>query len=128
MKVIEELVAYFERRGRLTRTQVRKLLDQGLIAGEAPINMVNLCDPVGATYYFRLTGDAAGQVWGTDVYTGDSTLAAAAVHAGLVKIGETGVVRVTVEQPLTQYQGSDRNGVTSREFGHYGTAYRLARI
>ena len=128
MKVIEELVAYFERRGRLTRTQVRKLLDQGLIAGEAPINMVNLCDPVGATYYFRVTGDAAGQVWGTDVYTGDSTLAAAAVHAGLVKIGETAVVRVTVEQPLTQYQGSDRNGVTSREFGHYGTAYRLARI
>jgi len=128
MKVIEELVAYFERRGRLTRTQVRKLLDQGLIAGEAPINMVNLCDPVGATYYFRVTGDAAGQVWGTDVYTGDSTLAAAAVHAGLVKIGETAVVRATVEQPLTQYQGSDRNGVTSREFGHYGTAYRLARI
>ena len=128
MKVIEELVAYFERRGRLTRTQVRKLLDQGLIAGEAPINMVNLCDPVGATYYFRVTGDAAGQVWGTEVYTGDSTLAAAAVHAGLVKLGETAVVRVTVEQPLTQYQGSDRNGVTSREFGHYGTAYRLARI
>ena len=128
MKVIEELVAYFERRGRLSRTQIRKLLDQGLIAGDAPVNMVNLCDSIGATYYFRVTGDVTGQVWGTDVYTGDSTLAAAAVHAGLVKIGEAAVIKVTIEQPLTRYQGSDRNGVISREFGHYGTAYRLARI
>jgi len=128
MKVIQELVAYFERRGRLTRAQVRKLLDQGLLAGDAPANMLNLCDPIGATYYFRVTGEATGSVWGTDVYTGDSAIGTAAVHAGLVKVGETAVIRVTVEQPLTQYQGSVRNGVTSREYGRYGTAYRLAAV
>ena len=60
MKVIQELVAYFERRGRLTRAEIRKLLDQGLAAGDAPLNMRTLCDPIGATYYFRVTGDAAG--------------------------------------------------------------------
>ena len=76
--------------------------------------MLNLCDPVGATYYFRVTGEAAGSLWGTDVYTGDSALAAAAVHAGLVKVGETAVVKVIVEQPRTKYQGSVRNGVTSQ--------------
>ncbi len=128
MKVIQELVAYFERRGRLTRAQIRKLLDQDLLAADAPLNMLNLCDPIGATYYFRVTGDATGSVWGTDVYTGDSAIAAAAVHAGLVKVGETLVVKVTVEQPLAKYQGSVQNGVTSHEFGHYGTAYRLAAI
>jgi len=128
VKVIQELVAYFERRGRLTRTQVRKLLDQGLLAGDAPLNMVNLCDPIGATYYFRVTGEATGSLWGTDIYTGDSALGAAAVHAGLVKAGETAVVKVTVEQPLGRYQGSLQNGVTSHDFGHYGTAYRLARV
>jgi hypothetical protein len=128
MKVIQELVAYFERRGRLTRAQVRKLLDQGLLAGDAPANMLNLCDPIGATYYFRVTGEAAGSVWGTDVYTGDSAIATAAVHAGLAKVGETAVVRITVEQPLAKYQGSVRNGVTSHEFSHYGTAYRLAGV
>ena len=128
MKVIQELVAYFERRGRLTRSQIRKLLDQGLLAGDAPPNMLNLCDQVGATYYFRVTGQASGSVWGTDVYTGDSALAAAAVHAGLVKTGETAVVRVIVEQPRSKYQGSVRNGVTSQEYGQYGTAYRLAAI
>jgi hypothetical protein len=128
MKVIQELVAYFERRGRLTRTQVRKLLDQGLLAADAPANMLNLCDPIGATYYFRVTGEVTGSLWGTDVYTGDSAIAAAAVHAGLLKVGETAVVKITVEQPLARYQGSVRNGVTSHEFGQYGTAYRLAGI
>ena len=128
MKVIQELVAYFERRGRLTPTEVHKLLDQGLLAGEAPLNMVNLCDQVGDSYYFRLTGDSNGSVWGTDVYTGDSSLAVAAVHAGLAKVGETVVVKVTVERPLSQYRGSSRNGVTSYEFGTYGTAYSLARV
>ena len=85
MKVIQELIAYFERRGRLTGPEVRKLLDQGLLAGDAPLNMVSLCDPIGATYYFRVTGDTTGTLWGTDVYTGDSALATAAVHAGRVR-------------------------------------------
>jgi hypothetical protein len=128
MKVIQELVAYFERKGRLTRPQIAKLLDQGLLAGDAPLNMVNLCDQLGATYYFRLTGDTNGSVWGTDVYTGDSALATAAVHAGLVKAGEAGVVKVTVERPLPQYRGSLRYGITSHDFGQYGTAYSLARV
>jgi hypothetical protein len=128
MKVIQELVAYFERQGRLTRTQIRKLLDQGLLAGDAPANMLGLCDPVGATYYFRVTGVAAGSVWGTDIYTGDSAIAAAAVHAGLVKAGDTAVVKVIVEQPRTKYNGSVRNSVTSQDYGQYGTAYRLAAV
>jgi len=128
MKVIQELIAYFERRGRLSGSEIRKLLDQGLLAQDAPANMVNLCDPVGATYYFRVTGDASGPLWGTDVYTGDSAVSAAAVHAGLVGVGEAAVVRITVVPPLTQYSGSTRNGVTSREFGPFGTAYRLASV
>jgi hypothetical protein len=128
MKVIQELVAYFERRGRLTPAEIHKLLDQGLLAGDAPPNMLSLCDPIGATYYFRLTGETTGAIWGTDVYTGDSAIAVAAVHAGLVKAGETTVVKVTVVQPLSQYPGTSRYGVTSLAFGAYGTAYRLARI
>jgi hypothetical protein len=128
MKVIQELVAYFERRRRLTPAQIHKLLDQGLLAGDAPLNMVNLCDPIGATYYFRVTGETTGSLWGTGTYTGDSSIATAAVHAGLLKPGETGVVKVTVERPLARYQGSVCNGVTSHDFGTYATAYRLASI
>ena len=90
--------------------------------------MVDLCDPVGETYYFRVTGEAAGPLWGTDVYTGDSALAAAAVHAGLVKAGESAIVKITVEQPLPGYAGSVQNGATSHEFGPYGSAYRIAAV
>ena len=112
----------------MTQDEIRKLLDQGLLAGEAPPNMLNLCDPIGATYYFRVTGEASGPLWGTDIYTGDSSLAAACVHAGVLKTGETGVVKVVVEPPLSRYLGSVRNGVSSQDFGHYGTAYRLGRV
>jgi hypothetical protein len=128
MKVMQELVAYFDRRGKLTRSEMRQLLDQGFLASDAPATMIDLCDKVDATYYFRVTGAPAGQLWGTDVYTGDSAIALAAVHAGLVRPGETAILKVTVTRPLPQYPGSTRNGVTSHDFGPFGTAYRLATI
>lgn len=128
MKVIQELVAHFERQNKLSREEIRALLDQGFLASDAPARIQDLCETPGTTYYFRVTGAVDGSVWGTDVYTGDSTLAAAAVHAGAVKTGETAVVRVTVMAPLAQYQGSVRNGVTSHDYGRYGTAYRVDRV
>ena len=36
MKVIQELVGYFERRGKLTAKQIEKLLKKGFLAAEAP--------------------------------------------------------------------------------------------
>jgi hypothetical protein len=128
MKVMQELVAYFDRKQQLTPKQLRKLLDQGFLASDAPPSMVDLCDQVGATYYFRLQGGIEGQLWGTDIYTGDSSLAMAAVHAGALKAGESGIVKVTVVQPPADYQGSVRNGVTSSDFGRYGIAYKLERV
>jgi hypothetical protein len=128
MKVIQELVAHFERQKKLSRDEIRALLDQGFLASDAPARIQDLCDTPGTTYYFRVTGSVDGSLWGTDVYTGDSTLPAAAVHAGAVKAGETTVVRVTVMPPLTQYQGSFRNGVTSHDFGRFGAAYRVDRV
>jgi hypothetical protein len=125
MKVIQELVAHFERQNKLSREEIRALLDQGFLASDAPSRIQDLCDTPGTTYYFRVTGAVDGSLWGTDVYTGDSALATAAVHAGAVKAGETAVVRVTVMAPLAQYQGSVRNGVTSHDFGRYGTAYQV---
>ena len=128
MKVVQELVAYFDRNGKLSARQVKALLNQGFLAADAPPTMLDLCDTIGATYYFRVQGATQGQLWGTDVYTGDSVLAVAAVHAGLVKPGATEVVKVTVVAPLQRYLGSVRNGVTSHDFGRYGTAYRLSAV
>jgi LCCL domain len=128
MKAVQELVSYFDRRGKLSGKQIRKLLDGGFLAADAPINMVELGDDIGATFYFRVVGSADGPIWGTDIYAGDSALATAAVHAGLVKPGETAIIKVTVVPPLTQYHGSEQNGITSNDFGRFGKAYRLAAI
>lgn len=128
MKVVQELVTYFDRRGELSPRQLRGLLDQGFLAADAPPNMLELCHDTGANYYFRVRGETEGQVWGTETYTGDSLLSVAAVHSGLVKAGDSVVVKVTVVAPLPKYQGSIRNNVKSHDFGRYGSAYKLSAI
>jgi len=128
MKVIQELVAYFDRRGKLTAVQIRALLDGGHLASDAPPNMLELAEPVGSTYYFRVAGESEGPLWGTDIYTGDSSLATAAVHAGLAKPGESIVLRIVSVPPPAQFTGSIRNGVTSHDFGRYGSAFRIDAI
>jgi LCCL domain len=79
----------------------------------------------GKEYTFRVTGAARGSVWGTEVYTADSTLAAAAVHMGVLKVGETGLVTVTIMGPQQKYVGSSRNGVTTADFDRYPASYRI---
>ena len=128
MKAIQELVSYFDRQGRISQRQLRKLLDDGFLAADAPENMLGLCDKVGVSFYFRVRGEPGKPLWGTEVYTADSCLAAAAIHAGLAKPGQTTFVKVTAVTPPSQYQGSERNGVTSHNFGRYGTAYRLSAV
>lgn len=128
MKVVQELVAYFDRRGKLSRGQMRKILHDGYVAADAPNSMHGLCDIVGAIYYFRITGITEGQVWGTDTYTRDSTLGAAAVHAGLLKPEETAVLRVTVVPPLASYAGTNRNGVTTSDYADFPHAWTLSAI
>lgn len=128
MKVIQELVAYFDRRGRLSPEQMERLLEQGLLAHDAPRTMLEHCGEVGLTYWFRVSGDTDGPVWGTDIYTGDSSLGVAAVHAGLVKPGDTTVLRVVVVEPPERFEGSLRHGITSHDFERYGSAFRFERI
>ena len=128
MKVVQELVAYFDRREKLSRRQLRRLLERNFVASDAPTNMHGLCETVGATYYFRVTGVTEGQLWGTDIYSGNSTIGAAAVHAGLLKPGETNFLKVTVVTPPDRFPGTLRNGVTSIEYGRYQYAWRLSAI
>ncbi len=128
MKVVQELVTYFDRRGQLSRRELRRMLKASFVASEPPMSMGNLCDTVGAVYYFRITGKLEGQVWGTDTYTRDSEIGAAAVHAGLLKPGETDVLRLTVVPPLDAYVGTVRNGVTTSDYAIYPYAWRLSVI
>lgn len=85
-------------------------------------------DRPGVCSVAELTGSERGNVWGADVYTGDSSLAAAAVHAGLLKVGETGWICREVVPTQKRYLGTTRNGVTSLPFDEYPIAIKLRRV
>jgi hypothetical protein len=54
-------------------------------------------------------------VWGTDVYTDDSSLCRAALHAGSVT-SEGGTITVTRAEGRQLYIGTTRNGVMSNDY------------
>jgi hypothetical protein len=84
-----------------------------------PGTLVGYARQFGKTLYFRVTGGATGSVWGTDVYTVDSSLAAAAVHAGVLKPGQAGVVKLQIVVPPPGFVGSTQNGVTTANWGPF---------
>jgi hypothetical protein len=92
-----------------------------------PGNLTGMQAQVGKRFVFRVTGVAGGSVWGTDVYTADSNLAAAAVHAGVLRAGQSGLVRVKVVPPPASFTGSARNGVTSQDYPTYPGAFQVLR-
>ena len=111
------------------RDRIRGLRSELLQAQADPGNLTYAGDArPGSSQLFEVTGTSDGIVWGTDVYTGDSTLAAEAVHAGALADGERGVVRVTFVDTLNvTFTGSYRNGVRSEDYATWPVGYRLAR-
>ncbi len=91
-----------------------------------PQNLMAYRGEHGAVYAFEVVGDPEGTVWGTDIYTDDSTLGAAVIHAGLVREGEQAVVFVTVLPGQDQYEGTTRHGITTHSYGHWHGSYRVS--
>lgn len=83
---------------------------------------------IGKTLSFQVVGaDNGRSVWGSNPYTADSALARAAVHAGVLQIGETGVVKVTILPGQQSHAGSSRNGVTTSSWGPFPLSYRIEK-
>ena len=68
---------------------------------------------------------AAGPVWGTEVYTDDSLVCRAALHAGAVSTGG-GAVTVLREAGRPSYAGSSRNGIQTSNYGSWTASFRFA--
>jgi beta-lactamase regulating signal transducer with metallopeptidase domain len=85
-----------------------------------PGTMSSYASAVGQTFFFKVAGSTAGGVWGTDQYTHDSSVAVAAVHAGALRPGEVGVVKVSMQPSIPFYRGESRNGVTSYDWQNSG--------
>lgn len=92
----------------------------------APANLTGYRSRVGQSFELLVTGITSGAVWGTDVYTDDSYVGLAAVHAGVVAPGETKVVTVTILPGQSSYAASTRNGVTSSPWGAWSGSFSFA--
>jgi hypothetical protein len=68
------------------------------------------------------TAASFGSVWGTDLYTDDSTLCRAAVHAGRIPASGGGI-RAVITSGYSNYTGSTRNGVTTQAWGSWSGSY-----
>lgn len=90
-----------------------------------PGSLFNFAGAVGQTLKFNVVGSSVGTIWGDGVYTSDSALAVAAVHAGALKVGQAGVVTVEIVPGLDRYEGVSRNGVVSISYGPWQVGYRI---
>jgi hypothetical protein len=80
-----------------------------------------LTDEPGKTWKLKCpAGGKESTIWGTDIYTGDSSICTAAVHVGLITLDRGGPVTVELRPGESSYQGTTRNGVTSTQYGAYG--------
>lgn len=77
-------------------------------------------------YVCGCTGSETGSVWGSGPYTADSNLCVAARHAGM--IGPSGgTITVLGIGGQSAYSGSSANGVTTSNWGSYGSSVIFSR-
>ena len=93
----------------------------------APSNMTNYRGKNGQTFIFKVTGTNNGRIWGgkNNIYTDDSDVATAAVHAGVVKVGETKTISIKVLADQGNYPALTRNGIGSNSYGAWKGAYQF---
>ncbi|MEX1125265.1 MAG: LCCL domain-containing protein [Acidimicrobiia bacterium] len=84
--------------------------------GESGTQYTYQCPPGGPT----------NRVWGTDIYTDDSSVCSAAVHAGLITVEGGGDVTIEMRPGEATYPGTEANGVSSADWGVWSSSYVFA--
>lgn len=106
------------------RDKLRTLKLGGTPGGD-PGNLLGYTANIGEVFFFEVMGATGGTIYGTDVYTADSSLATAAVHSGALNYAEKGVVKVTILPGKDRYEPSVCNEVSSREWNAHALSYKV---
>jgi len=78
----------------------------------------------GKPYKFKCpAGGKESTIWGTDVYTADSSVCTAAVHVGVIKFESGGTVTIELRPGRSSYQGTLHNSVKSSDYGAYAHSF-----
>jgi len=102
-----------------------RVLSAAVVTPVRSASLSSYRDLVGSSFFVPLVGATTGRVYGSDIYSDDSGLSAAAVHAGALVAGEFGFVKVTLLPGQAQYEGTNRNGVTSGAYNAWDGSYRV---
>lgn len=90
-------------------------------------NAQTLTGDPGMRYFVQCpSACTAGSVWGTGIYSDDSSVCTAAVHAGVVAPNQGGTFTATIAPGQAQYPPSTANGVTSSQWGSWGRSFTVA--
>lgn len=80
----------------------------------------------GRRFQYRCPADGdVGSVWGTGVYTDDSSICTAAAHAGRITVQGGGTVTIQIAGGRRSYRGSTRHGVESSDYDEYPGSFRF---
>ena len=110
------------------------IIEKKTMAGDFPEGLTVIKDPGNLTSYrgnndqvlgVIVTGSNSGSLWGTEIYTDDSTLSKAVVHMGLAKVNQTVLVKIQILPGQTSYTGSTQYGITSNDYGSYAGSYKI---
>lgn len=82
---------------------------------------------LGSSYIVSCPAGCGRYIFGTDVYTGDSSICTAAIHAGLIS-PQGGSVEVILEKGRPAYRGSTQHKISSNDYGSYSSSFRLAPL
>ena len=67
----------------------------------------------------------AGSVWGSSVYTDDSSMCSAAVHGGYITVAAGGTIEVEILVGQRSYSGSRQHGLTSSSWGSWSGSFAI---
>lgn len=81
----------------------------------------------GQRFTYTCPGGSGGSVWGTDIYTDDSSICNAALHSGLITASSGGTVMIEIRAGQSSYTGSSRNGVGSGSYAAWSGSYVFVR-
>jgi len=110
------------------------MLPVSIMAQEDPLELD--CDSVtiedaeiGASYVVSCPADCgeSGSVWGTDIYTDDSRICRAAIHAGVID-AEGGEFTIYYIEGQEEYESSEQNGITSSEWGSWDMSFTFGEV
>lgn len=109
---------------------IRQVMSSIVITADSAIlpapESISSRSEIGKVFFFEITPQArGGGLYGTNIYTTDSSLHAAVIHSGVLKPGEKGLIKVTVLAGLSEYPGSTRNGITSNSWGSWQSSFKV---